>query len=315
MKKKILCYGHYNHQNLGDELFKNAFEKLFPEYDFTFTDHLTIELLKDKDALFFGGGSFLNQSISGFNVWDFQGFNTPVFYIGVGFETEIHIDHYHFLGKAKLITSRSGNCRWLNVAQKQWNITLIPDLVYYLKLKSHSFKKENTVLILPNVSVIPKYDSPSWVTSAWDNFKNQFAQFLDYLIDNEFNIKFGTMCHNEVENDNYASYQISSLMKHRSIIHLENDHESDQFRANDIGAYSHVITQRYHGIVLSEIMNIPVLPISHHDKLNVTGALPYYEISKHRLINSFYRLKEPNISIDFSAFEELKKRVNDILNA
>ena len=126
------------------------------------------------------------------------------------------------------------------------------------------------------------------------------------------------MCHNKQENDNYAAYQISSLMKNRNVYHIADDHEAIQFRANSVGSYSNVITQRYHGIVLSEIMNVPVLPIYHHDKLIVPDALPYYEISKNRLIDSFLKLKEQHISanyisINFSAFDQLKQKVQDIL--
>jgi hypothetical protein len=120
--KKTLVYGFYGHDNIGDELFKIAFEKLFPEYEFTFTDHLSLELLENKDALFFGGGSFLNQYIEGWDIWDI---NIPIFYIGIGLETEIHQHHRILMNRAELIASRSIS------PSSQLKYLPIPDLVYY----------------------------------------------------------------------------------------------------------------------------------------------------------------------------------------
>lgn len=327
--KKILCYGHYNHQNIGDELFKVAFKKLFPEYDFTFTDHLTLELLKNKDALFFGGGSFLNQHIEGFDSFEFMPIldKMKIFYIGVGLETEIHLDHWMLLTKAKLIASRSEDgidqIR-LNVYKKQFNIDYVPDLVYYqseAEIKSlkfaEKFRYKNSVLILPNISVLPTYDSPSWITSAWENYKNQFAQFCDWLIDNDYKINFYAMCQNATQHDNFAATQIISMMKNRDYnLFGYDDKNWDELDILDyFNKFGSVITQRYHGIVLSEIVNTKILPIYHHDKLKIEGALPYYEISKHRLIEVFNSLEVPNIITAWHAFGTLKEKVGVILNS
>ena len=58
-KPKILVYGWYHKNNIGDDLFVEAFNHLFPNFDFTFTDVLHSHLIKEADAIFFGGGSFL----------------------------------------------------------------------------------------------------------------------------------------------------------------------------------------------------------------------------------------------------------------
>lgn len=317
-----MIYGHYNHQNIGDELFKVAFKKLFPSYNFTFTDHLTVDLLEDKDALFFGGGSFLDQPISGFNIWDFQGIDIPIFYIGVGFETEIHLDHYYYLNKAKVIATRSNDCIRLNISKKQWNIIKIPDLVWLTKNQNSNYESDkknysykNSVLILPNVSVLPDHSSPSWVTSAWENYKNQFAQFLDYLVELDYKPVFYPMCQNKKDHDSFASYQITSMMKNRDeyIINTEQRDVDESDILWYINKFNYVITQRFHGIVLSEMVNTPVLSIYHHDKLKIENALSYYETSKHKLIEYFFKLKESNISVDYSAFDQVKQKIINIL--
>jgi len=322
MSKQIVVYGNYGHNNIGDELFKVAFKNLFPDYIFTFTDNLTVELLKDKDALFFGGGSFLNQSIAGYNLFDFMYIidNIPIFYIGVGIETEIHADHYSLLDRAKLIAIRSERNIIYRIANTQWSLIDIPDLAWLTKDKNVNYKSDkekysykDSILILPNVSVMPNHSSPSWITSSWENFKNQFAQFLDQLVDDGFKPIFCPMSTNRIEHDNFASYQIVSMMKNKDEYFIDHENVDECDILWYINKFDYVITQRFHGIVLSEMVNTKVLPIYHHDKLKVTGAIPYYECSKHKLLESFYSLKESNISIDYSVFDRLKQKVEDIL--
>jgi hypothetical protein len=43
----ILVYGWYNHSNLGDDLFEDAFKNLFPDYNFKFQDYIDEKSLKN----------------------------------------------------------------------------------------------------------------------------------------------------------------------------------------------------------------------------------------------------------------------------
>ena len=46
----IAVYGYYYKNNIGDQLFIEAFKELFPKYNFTFVNHLTEPALKNADA-------------------------------------------------------------------------------------------------------------------------------------------------------------------------------------------------------------------------------------------------------------------------
>jgi len=59
----IVVYGFYHKNNIGDELFKEAFQQLFHSNNFTFIDHITISNIKDFDVVFIGGGSFLDSPL------------------------------------------------------------------------------------------------------------------------------------------------------------------------------------------------------------------------------------------------------------
>src|SRR5271166_6394396 len=132
--KNILIYGFYYKNNLGDDLFMEAFEYLFPDLELFFTDSISVDKLLGMDAVFFGGGSFLlgNHNISTEAVTILK--TKKVFYLGVGVETDIHPVHLELMSGAQLIATRSidqvERLRTINP-----NVRFIPDLVYALQDK------------------------------------------------------------------------------------------------------------------------------------------------------------------------------------
>src|SRR5579864_6412775 len=105
--KKVLVYGFYHQGNLGDDLFVEAFQHLFPNVDFNFTESIDVDKLRDVDAVFFGGGSFLlerpNITEAALEVLK----KKKVFYLGVGVEADIHPVYMELMSRALLIATRS----------------------------------------------------------------------------------------------------------------------------------------------------------------------------------------------------------------
>src|SRR5579885_2555646 len=136
-KPKVLVYGWYHKGNIGDDLFVEAFQHIFPEFDFTFTDVLTSHQVKDADAIFFGGGSFLHDAPISTDFALKLAKQKPIFYIGVGVEAEIHPTHQELMRLARLIATRSKNqIDRLKVLNK--NSLYVPDLVFALRDKTIS---------------------------------------------------------------------------------------------------------------------------------------------------------------------------------
>src|ERR1700735_2324331 len=103
-KKQVLVFGFYDKANLGDQLFKDAFQFLFPELEFRFVDKITELSLIGIDAVFIGGGSLLDQPLmsdTGILPLFRRISALPLFYIGVGAETAIHQQHQNWMSKAK----------------------------------------------------------------------------------------------------------------------------------------------------------------------------------------------------------------------
>lgn len=314
---KILVYGWYHQLNIGDELFISAFRKLFPDYEFVFENNIKLQDLQDIDAVFFGGGSFLlaapiitTEALAKIKTM-------PIFYLGVGVEADIHPVHMTLISLAKMIATRSSD-QVDRLKQLNPNVMWIPDLVYSLQSQIQKSEKINrSVLILPNISVVPHHMDPYWKHTSWLHFKSEFAQFLDVLVEGGFKIDFLSMCQGNKDNDDWAASEIIGHMGHRNKLLLDEQPVGIEQVTKLISKYNVVITQRFHGIVLAEMTKTPYMAIHHHDKLKLTkpnsGAfLSYYSSSKQNLFdkfNSTFKLNfsdslpiEPNI---FEAFSQM----------
>jgi polysaccharide pyruvyl transferase WcaK-like protein len=319
---KILVYGWYHQLNIGDDLFIQSFHKLFPTYQFVFCDHINVEVLQAVDAVFFGGGSFLlerpNIPADALTLLKTK----PIFYIGVGCEAEINSTHADLIRQAKLIATRSldqvDRLKILNP-----NTMWIPDLVYCLQDDvTLSPKKNRSVLVMPNISVVPHNLDPHWKHASWLHFKSEFSQFLDDLVKDGFSLNFLSMCRGIKDNDDWAASEMISHMFHRGEYILKNQPTRIEDVTQLISQYNLVITQRFHGIILSEMTKTPYIAIHHHDKLKYTipcngSFISYYNTSKHIFGETFDRtigMKfSPSLPIVSNIFEALSSKVMELV--
>jgi polysaccharide pyruvyl transferase WcaK-like protein len=318
----ILVLGFYGKQNAGDNLFIDAFKFLFPEQYFKFVDCIKYYDLLNATAIFIGGGSFLDTDP---NIDDdcFELLKTKkIFYIGVGTETNISQGHLDLMKTASLIAIRSDD-KFDFIKNINTNTILVPDLAYSLNRNILINNKINkSILIIPNILVIPQNTDPHWKHSSWEFFKSEFSQFLDFMIEQDYTINFLTMCNNNKLNDEYAGAEIVSSMKHRDFSYLLKN-EIDFISILEIfSKYEYIITQRYHGIILAELQRTPYLSIWHHEKLknsylNEGNFINYYGASKQNFIDQFKSMKDKKlknvISIKQNMFEELKSKVKSLI--
>src|SRR5574337_150272 len=320
---KILVYGWYHHANIGDDLIITVFRKLFPNIEFTFCDAInSASALDNVDAVFFGGGSFLlerpNISKSAFEVLK----QKKIFYLGVGVESSIHPDHMELIQRAKLIATRSPEqIEKLQILNPR--TILIPELVYSLQSDvQYSPKTSQSVLVLPNISVIPKSSDMFWKHASWMHFKSEFAQFLDWLVEEGYKIEFLSFCRDKNTNDDWIAGEIIGHMVHRGPYMIEKQPRTFEEVTALMSKYNVIITQRFHGIVLSEMVRTPYIAIHHHDKLkscepNEGKFLSYYNVSKHQFIEAFNQTVKMNfdkpLPIESNIFKALIQEVISLL--
>src|ERR1700722_3126553 len=288
----ILVYGWYNHFNVGDDLFIDAFRKIFPQYSFIFTDQITTNHLDNIDAVFFGGGSFLDGQPN--IAEDALGalLSKKVFYIGVGTETEIHPTDLKLMRAAKLIATRSKNFDKIKPINE--NILFIPDLVYSLQsdVVINNINSKS-ILYLPNSNLVPKNKDPIWKYNLWEYFKSEFSQAIEYLIGLDYNIDIFSMCQNKYGNDCWAGIEIlNKICDTQNINIINNKCNNISYLSNIFSKYEIIISSRFHGIILAEMVGRNCLSISHHDKLNYgKNVICYNSINKNSIIDSFYNLE------------------------
>ena len=320
--KKILVFGFYHKGNAGDNFFIDAFQTLFPDFNFQFVDHITKHHLLNIDGVFIGGGSLIGEPISlddgVFELLKQQ----KIFYIGIGSETNIHLQHLQLLQIATLIAIRNKD-GLEKIKQLNPHTIVIPDLVHSLVPKVSNCKIHKSILFLPNVLVMPQFDNPHWKFSAWEYFKAETAQFLDLMIEQNYYLTFFPLSTNFELNDIFAGIEINNRMQHRNSGYFITNDGSFAAITHLMSQYSLIITQRYHGIVLAEMLNLPCLAISHHHKINNSSGhnLSYYGLTKDQLKKETEKIfaslpkVSPNLPFNsnISGFEELIKKVKDAL--
>lgn len=315
----ILVWGWFGNSNIGDELFKDAFRTLFPDLLFKFVSEWHIADLEEAQLIILGGGSFLDQEMTIMPTALHLLKHKPLMYIGVGAETNISLMHQDLIRRAQLVAIRSPAAE-AKVKTLNPNTIVIPDLVYALREQIVRLPVvPKTVLVLPNIEVVPSYRDPHWKHASFDYFKSEFAQFLDSLVDRGYQLHFQSMCRNDYFNDDWAAASIIAMMSKRSLKYQLPYLSDIQQLTQRMSQYSCVVTQRYHGIVLAEMVGAPYITICHHDKLKSATSLhskpiPYYGITKASLFEAFNTLTtyEP---IETHLFDTLRQRVHDIVRS
>jgi len=310
---KILVYGYYGKSNLGDDLFADAFNKLFPTFQFVFSDNIKVDHLKDIDAVFFGGGSFLAESLKATPEAFEELKKRKLFYIGVGSETALDPRHQELMALAQLVAVRTDQ-NFDSIKELNSNSMVIPDLVYSLNGKLSENKLDKSILVIPNILVVPKWNDPHWKHASWEYFKIEFAQVTDQLIRDGYRVDFLPFCENIYLNDSYAAGELISRSNTITEKKLHDKPNNFQAALDIISQYKLVVTQRFHGKILADLAEVPSLTIYHHDKLKGVNSVstPYYGASKATLLDNIKRVIANYgvvLPIDRDIFRELSRRV------
>jgi exopolysaccharide biosynthesis predicted pyruvyltransferase EpsI len=139
------------------------------------------------------------------------------------------------------------------------------------------------------------------------------------MVAQKYSINFLPMCSHPELSDHAAAIEIINGTSHRSKCKIQKQPKNLQEATQVFSQYSLIITQRFHGIILANMVNVPVISIQHHDKLKncSTFGVSYYGLNKNLLIdqvNDIKSRKNNNIlPIERNSFIDLKQRVNNAL--
>lgn len=146
---------------------------------------------------------------------------------------------------------------------------VFPDLAYSLRFAAPAKPPEKTSLTIVGINPVPYYDNFYWYSpdpARYNDYVQKFARFSDWLVKTGHGVLFfptqtraDVLTINDIHVALNGSSQSLNILPRNAIRTFE-DLISEISRA-DI-----VIANRYHGILISLILNKPVLAVAYHEK-------------------------------------------------
>lgn len=246
-RKEVAVFGWYGNGNAGDESFKDCFRLLWPSINLTFCDKIPADVNERFDAIWIGGGSFLDVPIP-----NLSRVSIPMGFIGVGGGPAHPVNH-DALQRAKIVIARDDEplpCK----------VEVAPDLGFCLPRRAVAHSRKGVAVLL-NAFVVPNPDSAKWVHVAHEWFRWEMFSALKGL--NE-PIHFYPMQSGQWIDDGTAAALIGAgvpnAFSHKAMTYEDITMAISKSRV--------VVTQRLHGIVYSMLTDTPCVVVSHHDKIS-----------------------------------------------
>lgn len=293
---KVFVFGWYGKANLGDEIFKICFSHLWPNVCLTFGNLIPDNINTDYDALWIGGGSFLEQPIPKIDT-----VNVPIYFIGVGGCPSPAECNQKALDRSKFAVCRDP------IAFRSNNTIVASDLVFSRKdLKPLHHQKKKQIAVFLNDFITPRGSVYEWKFLSFYWFLQEFSKILDRYAEQGYTIKLLPMCiNNRIDDRRIAgAIQGRSAFPNKYEWILEPLDELDL--RTEISESEFVISQRFHGLVYSIIEQRPCVTLSIHSKFNSLSdtlkipSVDYYGLTDVKFKDVFDRVM--NMSFDFSEY-------------
>lgn len=280
MKTSVL--GWYNHGNIGDEAYKLAFPKIFPNHDFTFAD-----IIPNCERVFLGGGDVIQP----YFLSKLEKLKIPKYAMSVNIKPQ-NISKYNETFCKLLVR---------NIVPASKNVMTVPDFTFVLEANPQRGKKIIERLFQENkadlynrviVIVLNSYLCAGEATLARDHITfDKVCYDLARVMDNTpSSFLLLPFCNGFPNNDRLAAsflYTKCKYWKKHVILYKE---LSVQGTLDVISAANMLIGSRLHASIFSCIGGTPFIDLTHHDKtalflesINKDWGVNYWNFSVDRL--------------------------------
>lgn len=261
---EITVLGWYGQGNIGDESYKIAFPKIFPDHKFKFCNQIT----ETPEVLILGGGNvvadfFLNQ---------IKDINVPKHAMSINIFKKSMLDKLRKLD-FRYILSR-------NKVPDEFGIQTVPDFSFILEAtrengkqlienifkanKSELYEKVVVVVVNAYVNVGESILARNHVT--FDKFAFDLARISDNTMASFLFLSFGNGFPHNDRISNSIVYSRCKFWKKNVICYEKID---VQDTLDILSAADAVLSMRLHSSIFSCIGGTPFIDITHHDKNRV----------------------------------------------
>jgi polysaccharide pyruvyl transferase WcaK-like protein len=294
---RILAYGWYDKENIGDESYKLSFPSLFPDHEWTFTDTVNDEIVQDHDVVVLGGGNILDSKFVS-KLKPFAGVR-PIYAFSVGC-----MDERLQPGDLDFFEAIYVRDRWSqqNVEKLGVACEVVPDAAFYFQANKARGKDLMENWISPQIHWNVKrklgvtinthlagcsQDALAQDVLRFQMFAMDTANVIDRLPGNGIFIPYMTK---PPWDDRVANGWVAS----RCRTHTKNTVIYETLGVQDVldltSALDAAICTRFHASVFCTIAGVPFVDIHHHDKnlsfldmIDRLGwAVPFWDFSREK---------------------------------
>jgi len=261
----INVVGWYNKKNCGDESYKEAFRKVFPNRNFVFST----TPINDASAYIIGGGDVLTEDL----LKRFASIDKPKHIMSVTISKEFDKSLFDNF-KTIIVRDLESQSKLHKIGIES---ALYPDFAFSLtynrdngkRLIQDLFQKENRdcyekiVAIIINGHLLPPRECSLVTKTKFDNFLYEVALALDNVAASFLFIPFGTK---EPWDDRVCNSMVGSKCKYWKKNLISYNEYSVQDTIDIISACDGVISTRLHSSIFSVLCEVPFVDITHNHK-------------------------------------------------
>jgi len=262
---RVNIVGWYNRKNCGDESYKEAFPRLFPQYDFVFSDCP----VKDADAYIIGGGDVLTKKL----LQTFTAIDKPKHIMSVTVSEDFDSQ---LLKGYRTIIVRDKNSRE-RLLKSGVDSLLYPDFSFcldYNKERGHALVQKlfaankhelyhKKIGIVINGHLLPPHGASAFEQSRFERFAFDLSIAIDQTPASFVFIPFSTK---QPWDDRISNGIVASRCKwwKKNAIFFDDLSVTDTL--DIISSCDSVISTRLHSSIFSTATEVPFIDITHNHK-------------------------------------------------
>jgi len=262
---RVNIIGWYNRKNCGDESYKEAFPKLFPQYDFVFSDCP----VKNADAYIIGGGDVLTKKL----LQSLLSIDKPKHIMSVTVSEDFSPD---LLKGYRTIIVRDKNSRE-RLKKIGIEALLYPDFSFcldYNKERGHALVQDlftinkhelyqNKIGIVINGHILPPHGASAFEQSRFERFAFDLAIAIDQIPASFVFIPFSTK---QPWDDRISNGIVASRCKWWKKNAIFFDDLSVKDTIDIVSSCNAFISTRLHSSIFSTATEVPFIDITHNHK-------------------------------------------------